>query len=255
MIFVIGGNGFVGSAICRELNRKNLEYEVLTRQNIDSFRGKECDIVINANGNSKKFIANEDPIREFNESVLSVRESLENIKYKKYIYLSSCDVYEDCSSPTLTKEETCIDIKNQSTYGFHKYLAEQCVQHVAENWIIFRMGGFVGEGLKKNAIYDILNGGPLWLSPDSELQFIHTDEAAHIIVELASSEITREIYNLCGNGVVKLRDVMDQLNVNIEVKENSQIVKYEACIDKLSERSAISNTTDTVLKFVREKKR
>lgn len=252
MIFVIGGNGFVGSAICRQLEKKNLEFEILTRQNIGNFMGKACDVVINANGNSKKFVAKEDPIHDFNESVLSVRTSLEGIKYRKYVYLSSCDVYEDCSSPEITKEEKEIDVTKQSTYGFHKYLAEQCVRHVADEWLIFRMGGFVGEGLRKNAIFDIFNGGPLWLAPDSELQFINVDEAAEIIIDMATSDIKNDIYNLCGDGVISLKEVMDKVGKNVPVKENSPKVKYEVSIEKIKLNKKIRSTRENVFGFIKK---
>ncbi|MEG2421898.1 MAG: NAD(P)-dependent oxidoreductase, partial [Oscillospiraceae bacterium] len=136
--------------------------------------------------------------------------------------------------------------------GFHKYLAEQCVIRHAPEWLIFRMGGFVGSGLKKNAIYDILHGGPLWLSPDSALQFINVDTAADVILDMALSDRKSEVYNLCGSGVIRLSEVMAAVGKAVECKPDSPAVRYEVSTDKLRAVTDIPSTRDAVLAYVKE---
>lgn len=250
MIFIIGGKGFVGSAFARVCEATGRVYRVITRQNYHEFIGQRCDIIINANGNSKKFLAKEAPLQDFDASVRTVRASLVDFEYDYYVYLSSCDVYSDCSSPATTSEDEIIDVTKQSPYGFHKYLAEQCVQHAAKKWLIIRFGGFVGPGLTKNAIYDILNSGPLWLDPESELQFMHTDRAAEIVLSLIDRGANNEIFNICGRGVIKLREIMETVGIEVPVQPGSPYVRYEVNIAKISKLFDIPNTRDTVLKFV-----
>lgn len=252
MIYVIGGKGFVGSAIVRACQRRKLEHQILAHDTIEQFTGSSCDLLINANGNSKKYMADRDPLWEFDASVRSVRASLENIRAGRYIYLSSCDVYPDCSSPDSTDEEQIIDVTKQSAYGFHKYLAEQCVMRHALQWLIFRMGGFVGPGLKKNAVYDILHGDPLRLDPRSELQFIHVDAAANIILELALSTRNHKIFNLCGLGVISISEAMAAAGYNVVCEPGSPTVRYEVSIEKLAHIAEIPETRQTVLEFIRE---
>lgn len=250
MIYIIGGKGFVGSAVVRACLRRGLEHQILAHDTIDRFTGSSCDVLINANGNSKKYMAEREPLWEFDASVRSVRASLEKIHAARYIHLSSCDVYPDCSSPDGTRENKIIDVTKQSAYGFHKYLAEQCVMHCAPQWLIFRMGGFVGPGLKKNAVYDILHGGPLWLDPRSELQFIHVDTAADIILDLALSEQTHEIYNLCGSGLIALSEVLEAAG-GVACQPDSLVVRYEVNIEKLAGICEIPETRQAVLEYVR----
>jgi len=250
MIFIIGGRGFVGSAFARVCEAKGKKYAIITRQNYQEFVGKRCDIIIDANGNSKKFLAKEAPLQDFDASVRTVRSSLLDFKYDCYVYISSCDVYPDCSSPATTSEDEKIDVTKQSPYGFHKYLAELCVQHAAKNWLIIRFGGFVGPGLKKNAIYDILNGGPLWLDPESELQYMYTDRAAEIVLMLLDLGITNEIFNICGRGVIKLQEVIEAVGIEVPVHPGSPRVRYEVNIDKISRLADIPETRTTVLEFV-----
>jgi nucleoside-diphosphate-sugar epimerase len=183
--------------------------------------------------------------------VRSVRQSLVDFPCQRYILLSSCDVYPDCSSPATTHEDQPLQVSRQSAYGFHKYLAELCVQHAAPDWLIARLGGFVGPGLRKNAIYDILHGGPLWLDPASELQFMPTDAAARIVLDLALGGYGHEIVNVCGRGVVQLGEVIAQVGSRIPVNPGSPRVRYDVSIDKLAALVDVPSTRQAVADFVR----
>ncbi|WP_373480596.1 NAD-dependent epimerase/dehydratase family protein [Geminocystis sp.] len=249
-IIILGGEGFVGSAYTRYCQKNNLDYVVINRANYKDNIGRKCDLLINANGNSKKFLAKDNPLLEFDASVRSVRQSLIDFPTKKYIFLSSCDVYPNYSNPELTKEDGLIDISTQSPYGFHKYLAEQCVRHSHSDWLIFRMGGFVGEGMKKNAIFDILKGEKLWLHPESQLQYIHTDVATKMVMNIIKQGYTQNIFNLCGNGLIKLQEIIDLTKRNIEVNLEIPPVYYEVSIDKIQSVVNIPSTRETVINFV-----
>ena len=250
MIFLIGGKGFVGSALARVCAAQGREFAIVELDNYAEFVGRSCDVLINANGNSKKFLAQQDPLAEFDASVRSVRASLVNFPCRHYVHLSTCDVYPDCSTPASTLEEQTLDVACQSPYGFHKYLAEQCVRHAAPSWLIFRMGGFVGPGLRKNPIYDILHGGPLWLQPDSALQFLPTESMARIVLDLIDRRIAGEIFNLCGRGVIALREVMALAGADVPVQPGSPCVRYEVNIEKISHVIDIPKTTDNVAAYV-----
>jgi len=251
MIFVLGGNGFVGSAYVRASRAQGRPCEVITRENYAEFVGRRCDVLVNANGNSKKFLAEKAPLEDFDASVRSVRASLVDFRYDTYVYLSTVDVYPDCSSPETTREEQSLDPARQSRYGFHKHLAEQCVRHVAGEWIIARLGGFVGPGLWKNAICDLLKGGPLWLDPASQLQFMHTDDSAAIVLELIERGVSREVFNVCGRGLISLQEVLDEVPAPVEVRAESPRVRYETSVEKLANVVHVPPTRETVLEFVR----
>lgn len=250
-VIIIGGEGFVGSAYTRYCQQNNLNYLVINRANYNNYIGTACDLLINANGNSKKFLAKDNPLLEFDASVRSVRQSLIDFPAKKYVFLSSCDVYPDCSNYDTTKEDLIINIAEQTPYGFHKYLAEQCVQHCHKNWLIFRMGGFVGIGMKKNPIFDILQGEKMWLDPQSQLQYINTDIAANIVMEIIKKEYHHEIFNLCGNGLITLQEIIDITNSKVKVNPNSPKVCYEVSIAKLKQIVNIPNSREMVLDFVK----
>jgi nucleoside-diphosphate-sugar epimerase len=251
-IFILGGRGMLGSAFADYCDKSGRPYTVIARGDYASLRGRSCDIFVNANGNSRKPLASAQPLEDFEASVRSVRASLVDFRYRRYVHLSSCDVYPTCDSAETTREEQIPDPARQSPYGFHKYLAEQCVQHVAREWLILRFGGFVGPGLKKNAIYDILRGGPLYLDPASELQYLHTARAAEIAFRLLDGGVGNEVFNVCGKGVVRLSEVAALSPTAVTAKPGSPLVRYEISLEKLSRYVAPPETRPEVLAFVRE---
>ncbi|MCZ2147291.1 MAG: NAD-dependent epimerase/dehydratase family protein [Bryobacterales bacterium] len=250
MIFILGGHGLVGSAFARVCETEGREYAILDRTTYRDYVGQRCDVFVNANGNSRKPLAKQYPMADFDASVRTVRASLVDFRFGRYVHLSSCDVYADCSSPEVTREEQTPDVAAQSPYGFHKYLAEECVRHAAGDWLIFRLGGFVGPGLKKNAIFDILHGGPLWLDAGSELQFLHTEDAARIMLGLADGEGSREVFNLCGRGTIALSEVLAHTGREVAVTPGSPRVRYEVSIEKIRRRVEVPETRAAVLSFV-----
>jgi nucleoside-diphosphate-sugar epimerase len=250
MIYIVGGKGFVGSGFVRLFEKLKLEYAVITRDNYRNFADTGCDVLINANGNSGKLLAMREPLADFDANVRVTRALLEDFKCGFYIHLSSCDVYPDCSGPESTREDTPIDLSRQSPYGFHKLLAEQCVRHRHRDWLIIRQGGFVGPGMKKNAVYDILYGDKLWLHPESELQFMHTDDSAELIWNVYRQGVRNEIFNLCGCGLVKLRDVMRWSKRNVVIDASAQLIQYNVSINKLKKYVTVPESEISVYNFV-----
>ncbi len=254
MIFLVGGNGFVGSAYARLFQRLGLEYRIIGRADYEALDGASCDILINANGNSKKFLAENDPLGDFDASVRTVLHCLTRFRYRYYIQLSTGDVYPDQSQPQLTPEGCQIAPAALSRYGLHKYLAEQLVQKYAAQWLIVRMGGFVGPGLKKNAIFDMLHNAQVWLTPDSELQFIHTDSAAGLVWDLIQNQVTGQIVNLGAQGVVQLGRLHQLIGSGSEFRADARKVRFELNLDRLQSLSTqqLPSSEQEVLRFVEE---
>lgn len=224
---------------------------MITRENYQEFAGTACDMLVNANGNSRKFLAARDPVGEFDQSVRSVAVSLAAFTAGTYVLISSGDVYDDPSGPDTTTEERDIDPTRMSRYGLHKFLAERLVIGAHPNWLVVRAGGFVGPGIKKNAIFDILTGAKVWLSPESALQFIHTDRAAEIIMGIAASGTSRQIVNLGGRGTLRLGDFCAAIGSRAMFDPQAPTVKYELSLARLTALSPIEvpESRDEVSRF------
>ena len=112
-IFILGGRGMVGSALARSCQARGRSFTVIGRDNYETVRGHSCDIFVNANGNSRKPLASREPLTDFDASVRSVRASLADFGFRRYVQVSSCDVYPDCSSPETTREDLALDPARQ----------------------------------------------------------------------------------------------------------------------------------------------
>lgn len=208
---VLGGYGFVGSAIVRALEKRGAAVCAIGKADYLDVRGQHFDVLINANGNSKKYLSRKDPAGEFKLSVASVADSLQDFSYDLYVHLSTIDVYPDHEHPSENDENAVIDVSQLSPYGFHKRMAEQLVQYYACNWLIFRMAGFVGPGLWKNSIYDMLTHQPLRVNLDSEYQYLHTDALATGILQVVHQKQRNQIFNMTGSGVITLREIAEMI--------------------------------------------
>jgi nucleoside-diphosphate-sugar epimerase len=253
-VFVLGGEGFVGSAFVRAAAKRH-QAAAITRRNYEQFRGKACDLLINANGNSKKYLADQNPTGEFDASVASVLRSLLDFPAKRYVYLSTIDVYPCVDDPRRNRETAAIDPAKLSRYGLHKYLAEQLVRKYAASWLICRLGGMVGEGLWKNSIYDILHGQPLRVHAESEYQFMNTDDVAKVVFALVRQRHENEVFNVCGADCVSLAKVA-RLAGNFNIRYTTghpRKERYEVSIAKLQSRVAVPSTLAQVQKFMRNR--
>jgi nucleoside-diphosphate-sugar epimerase len=207
-VFVLGGTGFVGSAFVRAARKLRYSVRAITRDNYHAYCGKSCDLLINANGNSRKFLANNEPVEDFDASTRSVLQSLVDFRAERYVYLSTIDVYPHVGDPHRNRESAVILPDQISRYGLHKYLAEQIVKKYASHWMIIRLGGMVGSGLWKNVIFDILHNRPLWAHVTSQYQFLNTDDAARVVFELIRRQPKSDLFNVCGKGRVSLAQVI-----------------------------------------------
>lgn len=250
---VLGGKGFVGSGLVEEARRRGYDVTAIDVDEYPSMIGKSFDLFINANGNSKKFLAAENPSLEFDLSVRSVARSLQDFKAGLYVHLSTIDVYPNHTDPSANEETAVIDAAAISPYGLHKYMAEQLVRFYAKRWLMFRMGGFVGSGLWKNSIYDLLKHKPLRVHPDSVYQYLHKLDLARVIFTVLEKGIEGELFNIAGDGVISLRDAAAEVP-GYQFAADAEAMKrdlYEVSTRKLSAICPLPRTADTVKTFIR----
>lgn len=256
-VTLIGANGFVGSAFARLLQScPNVQLVRVTRENFDSIPAAHSDVVIEAACNSKKFLAAENPATEFELSVTHRLKTLLRFPADLQVHISSVDVYSDLTSPATTREDSPVDFSKVSRYGFHKLLAEQLVRHYAPRWLILRLAGMVGPGLRKNPVFDILNGLPLRMHPDSRYQYMPTDDVARVAWNLIEKKVAGEIYNVCGDGLIPMREIARlagrELNLSALPPDATPRI-VEASNEKIRKLFSIPKTADSIREFVGRK--
>jgi len=257
MIFVVGGKGFVGSAIVRYLESHKIKYKIIQRENKDAFFGKKCSILIYANGNPYRYKADEDPYFDFMASLESTAEYVHKIKYKKFVLISTVGVYgiylnKTTATYETTKESDEIDEDELDNYGYHKLLAENYVKHFCKDYLIFRLPAIVGKGLKKNQAYDFIHKNKkVMVSKNSSINFINTDFAAKTIFKIIKLNIKDEIFNIASENNIKIKNLKKILGFDSEYSDDSEknVLTYYINVEKIKRYVKLSRSEDAILEY------
>lgn len=252
-IFILGGGGFLGSAFCDFFKKNNIIFESITKNNYKNYIGKKCDIFINANGSSKKYLYEKDQLLDFELNVFSVYKTFKDFKFNTYVYLSTSDIYGSNTNLSSSDEKIVVDSKSLSGYAFHKYISENLVKYFCRKWFIFRLNGFVGRKLKKNIIFDLLNYVPLFIKPTSKIQFMDTIKMAECIFAIVKkSKKKNNIYNLSGTGHVDLIKIIKKYKLKYKTRENAKKIVHLIKLSKIKKIVDLPNSQSQCEKFVEE---
>ena len=209
---IIGANGFVGRALVNYLNNFDCYFVTsITKKNYYEKSAYKYDIIINANGNSKKYWANNNPLLDFEASVVSVYKSIFDFKYNQYIYISTIDVYKN------------------NIYGFHKHIAEEIIFKHSQNHIILRCPLVIGKNMKKGILKDILNDKSLFVTKESRYQLITDTEIAKVIHSLINGSqpyVYNSVANIGSVDSLTVEDIFKFLGKNIKIKCQARTEEY-----------------------------
>ena len=218
-IAVLGANGFVGSAICVELEKKKKKFTKITRDNYSEFKGKEFGIIINSTMPSKRFWAKQNPELDYDETVLKTKNILSDFKFDKIIQISS--ISSRCQLHTV--------------YGKNKKEAEDLVA-ASNKYLIVRLAPLYGKGLTKGVLIDMLNNTQVYTDGRTKYSFTDVSWNAKWIVEnlnlknrlveigATDSLELRELGKLIGSVSKFAGEVDDHLVLNDSYKFNSSIL-------------------------------
>jgi len=150
---LIGYSGFVGGTLL-----KQADFEALYRStNIDEIEGRSFETVVCAGVSAQKWIANREPYED-RCKIVNLIERLKSVSCDKFILISTVDVFKD---PMGVDEDTPVNEVGLHHYGLHRRHLEKFVESHFANYLIVRLPGLVGPGLRKNVIFDLLNNNNL----------------------------------------------------------------------------------------------
>ncbi|MDX1915674.1 MAG: hypothetical protein SFU55_08830 [Methylophilus sp.] len=150
---LIGYTGFVGTTLL-----KQAKFESLYRStNIGEINHQTFDMVVCAGAPAQKWIANKDPAADLLK-IEGLIAHLKTITCKTLILISTVDVFKKAID---VDENTVVDEEGLNAYGLHRRYLEKFVEEHFKNYLIVRLPGLVGPGLRKNVIFDFLNDNNL----------------------------------------------------------------------------------------------
>jgi hypothetical protein len=148
---LIGHTGFVGGT----LRRSRAFDAYFNSKNSAEMCHQNFDLVICAGVSAVKWLANKEPEAD-RAAIGRLVDVLATVEAEEFILISTIDVYPDPERPD--DEDLEIDPSASHAYGRHRLELERWVMEHFANARVVRLPALFGDGLKKNVIFDLLNG-------------------------------------------------------------------------------------------------
>jgi nucleoside-diphosphate-sugar epimerase len=165
---LIGHTGFVGGTL---LAAGGFTHGFNSRD-FNDMRGARFDEVVCAGIPAVKWLANKQPEQD-RAAIGALLRVLEAVRTGRFVLISTIDVYPD---PTQPLDETAVleGLPNHA-YGRHRLEVEQFVASHFPTHAIVRLPALFGDGLKKNALFDLLHNNQVEkIDPAAEFQWYPT---------------------------------------------------------------------------------
>ncbi|GEP01914.1 NAD-dependent epimerase/dehydratase family protein [Methylobacterium haplocladii] len=151
---IVGYTGFVGSNLLARPSR-TLKYDYLfNSKNVATLGQRSYEAVVCSAVPAIKWLANKNPSEDWAQ-ISALLAQLRNLRTERFILISTVDVYPDPAGGN--DEGYDFEAYADHAYGRHRRMVEEWV---IENYplahTIIRLPALFGEGLKKNALFDLM---------------------------------------------------------------------------------------------------
>ena len=178
---LIGYTGFVGQKL---LSQKKFKF-LFNSKNINEIKNKKFNYVFCAGAPGIKWMANKYPKKDL-VSINALKKNIKNINCKKFILISTVDVY---CNPINKSEKNKPTTSKKNFYGKNRLDLEKFVMKNFDNFLIIRLTALVGKHLKKNILYDIKNKFQLdKINKNSVYQYYPIDNLSKDIKKLSNEK-------------------------------------------------------------------
>jgi nucleoside-diphosphate-sugar epimerase len=166
MRVLIGSTGFVGATLADQV-----AFDVAVhRPTLESVRGVSADLVVCAGMPAAKWAINQDPVGD-RENMLRLMDVVGSMAAERFLLISTIDVY---GNPAGVDESVPADLTHPQAYGRHRAVFEAFVRETFPQALILRLPGLFGRRLRKNLVFDLLQGADdqyLKVNGSSSFQF------------------------------------------------------------------------------------
>lgn len=146
---LIGHSGFVGTTL-----KAQTDFDALYRStDIGGVEGRTFDTVVCAGAPAQKWIAEREPEADL-AGIQKLAGHLDRTSAEVFILISTVDVFADSRGADEASVPDEIDL---GAYGRNRLWLERFVVGRFKRALVVRLPGLVGPGLRKNAVFDLLN--------------------------------------------------------------------------------------------------
>ena len=196
----IDGQGFCRSTTIEEKN--------LVKQ-------KGVDVIIHCAFSSAKNITSNNLYKYVSDNLFYTQELI-SIPHKKFIFISTIDVYPKTGNPLLEDQE--LDVNSLGgIYAITKLMSESVIREHCDNYLILRPSALLGKYSRRNSFIKILEDEDcsLTLTEDSQFNYVlYSDILAFI--KLAIKSDIKGVLNVASTGNISLKAVASMLGKTVQ---------------------------------------
>ncbi|MBI2608135.1 MAG: NAD-dependent epimerase/dehydratase family protein [Deltaproteobacteria bacterium] len=173
---------------------------------LEDIKDEKVDVIIHCAFPTQKKIDFENAYQYLKDTFF-LTQALTQLKYKKFIYISTVDVYPQNGS--LHKETESIDVTALTTlYSTTKYFCEKIVSEEAPSCLILRCSVLLGLEARVNSLVKIIKeeNPSLTLSKESTFNYILYSDVLHFIEKALERDLSG-LYNVVSNDDVTLGEI------------------------------------------------
>jgi nucleoside-diphosphate-sugar epimerase len=213
------------SGLGQFLSEKIKDCVMLTRLNKEEVLKDSVDVIIHCAFDSSRKIV--DHYKYVDDNILLTKD-LTKIPHKKFVYISSLEVYQ----------------QKDSFYKFSKILAESIVTEKGCNPLILRCSSLLGTTMRSNTFNKLCSfrnskvyGPYLSLRENSEFNFIRHQDVFDSIISLINSD-AEGIIDCCSQTTITLKEVANQIGALPYYGPHIyKVPRRKGCIDKTSKEA------------------
>lgn len=231
MIVVTGGSGFIGTALCKELFRKRMDFKIADVIQPRNFSGNFKETNITQPGELDRLLHKGDTVVHL-AALVNAHESDEkreeyfkvNIegtfnvvnaciaKGCKIVFTSSVAVYDPRLEGPI--KETS-NLAPENFYGVTKLICEGLIEHSGIPYVILRPTnayGPGGRGVINSFVKKAVMGFPMevWAGGDQERDFIHVDDVVSAL--LLGIDRSSGTYNISSGENIRISALAELVN-------------------------------------------
>lgn len=216
---LVGFTGFVGQTL-RRLREFDTYYN---SSNSQDMAGKSYGQIVFSAARAEKWRANAAPDADAGH-IDSLIDLISSFQAESFVLISTIDVYVP---PWGVDERSPAHIGDQEwhAYGRNRFRLEMAVRDRFPSALIVRLPALFGQGLRKNALYDLMNDNDVdRLNPDGEFQFYNMEHLFRDITR--SQELGIELLNICSEPV-SLKDISREIfDIDISTNPSRNPARY-----------------------------